>query len=156
MVRKARDQINPNSLAARLVRCTIRLDSVAATIEKNHILAPDVLELEIPRSFTIYNVLGLVAKRFHLQARSIKLIWETGEPDIIVKADKSSHSDSEEDDGGTSSSKAATEYTLTPTREEHLYPLTRRLGTWLEAPVANLRVERFDCAHPSSYYDSIY
>lgn len=142
VVRKAQDEVNPNSLAARLVRCTIRLDPVmAATTRESFSLTPEVLELEIPRSFTIYNVIGLVSKRFHLQPTTIKLIWETGEPGFILKADESSESDSEEDDA-IPRNRENTSHQLQPTREEHLYPLTKRLGTWLEASVAKLRVER--------------
>lgn len=135
--RKVLDEIHPNSLAARLVRCRVRLGPSFETSSTELVKArATTAELEIPRSFTIYNVLSLVGKLFSLSPMSIDLVWETGEA-LLTKDDDSSDSEDGEDKGARQTSKPKP----AALREEPLTPLTRRLGTWLEQPTANVRVE---------------
>ena len=78
-------------------------------------------EVEIPRSFTIYNVLGIVGKKFRLPPMQLKLIWEDG------------------DDASVPSNEAVSGNSVP--RDEVLVPRTRNLGTWIDGMTASVRVE---------------
>lgn len=136
VLRKDPSGIDPDSFAARLIQCKIRLGaSLNPSIQENG--DPLSLDLAIPRSFTIYNVLGLLGKRFGLEPMSIELIWETGEA-VLSAIDN----DSDEDEKNAVLPPTRTGRNSQPLfREERLKPLTRHLGTWLEQPEATLRIE---------------
>lgn len=138
VIRKTPLEADPNSLGARLVRCNLRLGSSLASRE-DVVEKPGVLDMDIPRSFTIYNVLGLLGQRLKLAPMSMELIWETGEKNVTASADGDSDSDSDEE---AAKSAIKTVKTTEPMlREETLRPLTRRIGTWLEQQTATIRIE---------------
>lgn len=112
--------INPNALAARLVTIVLHLgDTIVSTDVNDDVLR--TAEVEIPRSFTVYNVLGIVGKKFRLPPMQLKLIWEDANYDSMP------------------SQEAATSDTVP--REEELVPRTRNLGTWIDGMTATVRVE---------------
>jgi len=111
--------INPNALAARLITIVFRLGDSILNIDTDYALRK--AEVEIPRSFTIYNVLSIVGKKFKLPPMQLKLIWEDG------------------DDASVPSNEAASGNSVP--KEEVLVPRTRNLGTWIDGMTANVRVE---------------
>ncbi|TKA76524.1 hypothetical protein B0A49_02918 [Cryomyces minteri] len=131
--------VNPNSLAARLIRLTLRLnDSVRRAAGDDR---PQEIALEIPRSFSVYSVLGLVGKRTGLVPMTLRLIWETGEWDPV--ASKFSDDDAEywsSSDEDTDEAKGWSDG-RSVLREEELVTGTRMVGTWIEASEAVVRVE---------------
>lgn len=124
MQRRDANIANPDSLAARLVRCNFHLASeVAQGAERRK-------TMDLPRSFTVYNVLGLVGRHFGQSPTLLKLIWETGEDAAVAVGD-------ELDVGGST-----TQRQQSPgSRDEALIPRTRNLGTWIDASEADIRIE---------------
>lgn len=99
-------------------------------------------ELEIPKSFTAYALIGLVGKTFGLPPRRLRLIWETGDwmapakgvADGLVEEE----SDSESDSGESGDEREARERVM---REVEIVPGTRVVGTWIDGKEAVIRVE---------------
>lgn len=119
------NQINPNSLAARLIR--IKFYSAGG----KH------FETEIPVSFTAYTLLGMVSKHFDIKPMKCRLIWETGDwmhaprAEDIDEEDWDSESDVEEEKPALNSIM----------REVEIIPGTRSVGTWIEGMEATVRIE---------------
>ncbi|KAK5150603.1 hypothetical protein LTR04_006756 [Oleoguttula sp. CCFEE 6159] len=130
---------NPNSLAVRLIRLTFRLNDSARRAAGDD--RPPEITLEVPRSFSVYSVLGLVGKRTGLVPMTLRLIWETGEWDPVASKYgdddaeywNSSDEDTDEAEGWSDG--------RTVLREEELVAGTRMVGTWIEASEAVVRVE---------------
>lgn len=128
IVRKA-PAVNPNTLAARLLRLRLRLNGQeAATIE-------------VPKRFSVYTVQGLVGRTLDLQPFRIKLIWETGETydgrtdDISPEGPWNSDNDEDEErNRGKIVERIAS-------REVELVAGTRPVGTWIDGDEAIVRVD---------------
>lgn len=98
------------------------------------------VEVDIPRSFTVYNATSVIAERFPaLKPMEVDILWETGE-ELVVKADPESESESETN--GLSEIEDGDSKKQPMLRDELLVPRTRRIGTWLEGPAATLRLEK--------------
>ena len=105
---------------------------------------PDDCEEEwksaIPRSASVYALLGRVGKRLDLSPMKLKLIWETGERDPVRRGGSGSDapewwdsSDEEDEAGGEESEWVA--------REVQLVAGTRMVGSYFEGRTARVRVE---------------
>lgn len=129
-IQRSANAINPNSLAARLIRLKFHLD--ASTGKE------DGFECEIPLSCTAYTLLGIVGKHYWIPPMKCKLVWETGDwmpaPHIDHGSDKewdSEEEESKEDSRGG-----------TVMREVEIIAGTRAVGTWIDGMEAVVRVER--------------
>lgn len=128
-IQRTANAVNPNSLAARLLRIKFCL---AAETNARH----ETYETEIPVSCTAYTVVGIVGKQFGIKPLKCKLVWETGD---WISANKSMadlgeddwHSDDSEDERGADRIM----------REVEIVPGTRSIGTWIDGSEATVRVE---------------
>lgn len=128
-IKHGANKINPNSLAARLLKIRFYLASDAKEIK----------EVEIPMSCTAYTVLGVVCKLFGAVPRGCRLVWETGDwmPARRTMADVEDEEwDSEDSEGEAATSKVM--------REVEITPGTRSIGTWIDGMEATVRVELKD------------
>lgn len=134
----------PNSIAAQLISLRIYVSNPPHSAQLPTRESPEVVE--IPQSFTIYNVYGLVGRHFGLVPSCLRLIWETGERDppdrgMAVHAAVVEEWDSEEEEAGPSASDWVD-------REVELERGTRPLLTVVEAREAVIRAEiRSDAKH---------
>ena len=134
--------VDPASLAARFVDVTFHL---AASVKQARSDRPGVCEeewtMDIPRSASVYALLGRVGKRLDLSPPKLKLIWETGERDPVRRGGGDGGDDApewwdssdEEEEGGGESEWVA--------REVHLVAGTRMVGSYFEGRTARVRVE---------------
>lgn len=125
-VQRSANAVNPNSLAARL----IRIKFYTTTSE------PRTYESEIPMSYTAYTVLGIVGKYFSIKPMKCRLIWETGD---WMSAGKTMTDIADEDwDSDDSEAEIGMERIM---REVEIVPGTRSIGTWIDGTEATVRVE---------------
>jgi hypothetical protein len=125
-IKRSKNAVNPNSLAARLLRIKFYLAS-----DKTQ-----VAEVEIPMSCTAYTALGVVGKQFGVTPMNCRLIWETGDwmPARRTMADIEDEDwDSEDSEDETATGKVM--------REVEITPGTRSIGTWIDGMEATVRVE---------------
>lgn len=124
-IKRNKNAVNPNSLAARLLRIKFYL---ADDKTKAH-------ELEIPMSCTAYTVLGVVGRQFDLTPMNCRLVWETGDwmPARRTMADVEDIWDSEDSGDETATGKVM--------REVEITPGTRSIGTWIDGMEASVRIE---------------
>jgi len=73
--RQDKQAIDPNSLAARLVKCHFHVDSNEAK---------QSLVLELPRSMSIYAIYGAVARHLGQSPQNLRLVWNSGERDPVA------------------------------------------------------------------------
>jgi hypothetical protein len=126
VVQRSANAVNPNSLAARLLRIRFYL---AGDKSKTY-------EAEIPMSFTAYSVLGMVGKYFSIKPMRCRLLWETGDwmPAKSLVADFGA----DEWDSDDSDDEARVDREM---REVEIVPGTRSIGTWIDGSTATVRVE---------------
>jgi hypothetical protein len=138
-IRRSVGRINPNSLAARLVRLKFHLAGQAPSQ-----ISP-VFETELPKSLSIYSVLGIVGKHFGVPPMRLNLIYETPEWDVVHKGAGGSGNgpwDSEEESDNEGEG-AATDWGERRVRREILIlPGTRGIGSWIDGNVGDVRVEK--------------
>jgi tubulin-specific chaperone E len=125
-IQRSANAVNPNSLAARLLRIHFYLAA-----DKSRIY-----ETEIPMSCTAYTVLGMVGRHFGIQPMECKLFWETGD---WVPA-KSNVVDFDDDTWDSDDSEVE-EKLGRVMREVEVVPSTRSIGTWIDGSEATVRVE---------------
>ncbi|THX40595.1 hypothetical protein D6D10_03386 [Aureobasidium pullulans] len=132
--RQTESGIDPNSLAARLLECTIYSPAAAhlSTLPNEH----NPLIVEIPKSCSIYKVHGVIGRRLGLEPTQLRLILETGEKDRVDMATWNGVEawDSDEEDAES----VGEEW---KEREEELVAGTRPLGTFVDGQKARIRVE---------------
>ena len=131
--------VDTASLAARFVDVTFYL---AASAKEALSHQPDVVgewKADIPRSASVYALLGRVGKRLDVSPLKLKLVWETGERDPVRRGGDGSDapewwdSSDEEDEGGEESEWVE--------REVQLVAGTRIVGSYFEGRSARVRVE---------------
>jgi hypothetical protein len=125
-VQRMANKVNPNSLAARLLRIRFYLAADKAK----------VYEAEIPMACTAYTVLGLVGKHFGIKPMECKLLWETG--DWMPAKSNVVGFDEDEYDSDDSDDEAKMDRIM---REVEIVPGTRSIGTWIDGSEATVRVE---------------
>ena len=120
-------QVNPNSLAARLLR--IKLYQSGSESKS--------VDVEIPMGYTAYTLLGIASKHFGIKPMKCRLVWETGDwipaprTEEVDDEDWDSESDEEDEQPAMKS----------VTREVEILAGTRSVGTWIEGKEATVRVE---------------
>ena len=125
-IQRVANAVNPNSLAARLLRIRFHL---AADKSKTYVA-------EIPMSFTAYTVLGMVGKHFGIMPMKCKLLWETG--DWMPAKSNVANFDDDDWDSDDSEDEARMNRVM---REVEIVPGTRSIGTWIDGSEATVRVE---------------
>lgn len=128
-IKRGKNAVNPNSLAARLLKIKFYL---AGSRTKAH-------EVEIPMSCTAYTVLGVVGKQFGVMPMNCRLVWETGDwmparRTMAEVEDEDWNSEDSEDEVTTSK----------VMREVEITAGTRSIGTWIDGMEATVRVELKD------------
>lgn len=130
------NEVDPNSLAARLVLCKFNLtESPPSQQQPQH---PQYWEQEIPKSFDVYTLLGIISKRLQVPTRSLSLTWVTGEKDPLAQNDSLEgpewwDSDDEEDGDGQGVDELVS-------REVEIPAGTRAIGTYFESGEAVVKV----------------
>lgn len=132
--RAGESKVDPNSLAARLVACTFR-----RTVPGQPAQGDDCFAVELPKSLSIYSVLGIVGKHYGVLPLMLKLVWETGEKDPVSRSTTGGVQgvrdwDSEDEEGDSTGQEWME-------REVELVAGTRPLGTIVEVSEASIRVE---------------
>ena len=123
------NEIDPNSLAAKIVIVIFTLADGS--------LEPREWKEEIPKSLTIYAVLGLVGKKLDRFPLDLRLILETNERDPVGR--DSAYAGPEWWDSSDDEVEERHEWVK---REVELVAGTRALGTFVEGSAAVVRVER--------------
>ncbi|KAH9845300.1 PAC2-involved in the stabilization of microtubles [Teratosphaeria destructans] len=121
--------VDPSSLAARLLHITF-------------VHANDTWEDEVPKAFSIYDLLGMVGKRLGVMPLKLRLVHETGEKDPVrsVGAGEGGPDwwdSSDEDEGSGPGARAENRVE----RHVELVAGTRPIGTYIEGSSARVRVE---------------
>ncbi|GAM86146.1 hypothetical protein ANO11243_041570 [Dothideomycetidae sp. 11243] len=137
IIRASKSSIDTSSIAAHLVSCHVYFSQ-----ELNSVALPSKREpqlVQIPQSFSIYNVYGHIGRRFGMLPSSLRLVWETGERDppdrgMGTHAAVIEEWDSEEEDDSVDKGDWID-------REVELVRGTRPLGTVVETSVATIRIE---------------
>lgn len=135
--RQAESRINPNSLAARLLECSVYSPAAAGNANLPNEKSP--LIVDIPKSCSIYKVHGILGRRLGVEPLQLRLILETGEKDRVDMATWNGVEewDSDEED-------AEEDGEEWKEREEELVAGTRPLGTFVDGYKARIRVELKD------------
>lgn len=141
VVRKIEGAVNPSFLEARLIKFSFYLPSKPQAGREE---AFTQLR-EIPKSFDVYRVKGIVGKMFDVSPLKIRLIWETGEWDPVAGY---------EDDEGDSDDEERTEVKVTRAdgtatqekgrwmkREVEIEDGTRQVGFCVDGIEATVRIE---------------
>lgn len=145
ITRKSANDVDPNSLEARLINFTFRFtprsDLTPATPD------PIVKTQRLPRSWDIYRVKGYVGRLFDVKPLKTRLIWETDEWDPVGDEEGGDDNDDdwealEEEGGGDDHAGAGGVPKETWVRREvELLDGTRDVGYWVEGREARVRVE---------------
>jgi hypothetical protein len=132
--RQEASTIDPNSLAARLLACSVYSPLAAGNTNLPNEENP--LVVEIPKSCSIYRVHGILGRRLGVEPLRLRLILETGEKDRVDMATWNGVEewDSDEEDA----EEVGEEW---KEREEELVGGTRPLGTFVDGAKARIRVE---------------
>ncbi|KAF1989515.1 RNI-like protein [Aulographum hederae CBS 113979] len=152
--------INPNSLAARLVRMTFRFARHCQAEPEEEV---ETFTLEIPKQTAVYTVLGLVGKQLNLRPLELRLVWETNGMDLAAEMealgldDSDFENDSDSDADVDTSSRSIDDVNTAlealtldrgsrkkerkGVREVVILHGTRAIGSWVEGEAAEIRVE---------------
>ncbi len=134
IIRTTPSTINPNSLEARLIKFTFYL---LVTSADDTSMRKIVHDKQIPRSFDVYRLKGIVGKLFGKLPLQLRLVWETGEWDPVAATEQRDWDSSDEEieiDGRKDRSDWLQ-------REVELKDGTREVGYWVEGREATVRVE---------------
>jgi hypothetical protein len=131
-------EIDPASLAARFVAVTFYLSASAREALSHQSDACEDWTADIPRSASVYALLGRVGKRLDVSPLKLQLVWETGERDPVRKGGDGNDApewwdSSNEEDEGVEGEWVA--------REVNLVAGTRMVGSYFEGQAAKVRVE---------------
>ncbi|KAF2706826.1 L domain-like protein [Pleomassaria siparia CBS 279.74] len=141
-INRSVNDVNPNSLAARLIRFSFYLGESAksALSHGNPEDQDDEFEAEIPMSFTAYSLLGVVGKRFGIQPIKCRLVYETGDWMPAPRKDDMVEEgwDSEDSDEEGGKEKSGLKRVM---REVEIVPGTRAVSTCIDGMEAIVRVE---------------
>lgn len=142
IVRRTASTINPRFLEARLIKFTFYLQSASSDREAEKI----TLSKEIPKSFDVYRVKGIVGKIFGIPPLSLRLIWETGEWDPVAgyeeQEDSSDDEEDEEEKIVDPENQDFRDKARWMKREVEVEESTRLIGNYVDGLEATVRVER--------------
>ncbi|TVY54097.1 Tubulin-specific chaperone E [Lachnellula suecica] len=140
VIRKDSRDINPDSLEARLITFTFYMPPNTKPGTEDEI----TLSRQIPKSFDVYRVKGLVGRMFDIPPLSSRLIWETGEWDPVAgyeELEDSSDEDEDEIPREAKASKAGENKGKWMKREVEIEDSTRQIGFCVDGIKARVRVE---------------
>jgi len=144
VVRKDTKEINPNFLEARLVTFTFYMPPNTKADQEEAI----TIKRQIPKSFDVYRVKGLVGRMFDIPPLDSRLTWETGEWDPIAgyeewEDDSSDDEDEDEEDDQRAAKASASleEKGKWMKREVEIQESARKIGFCVDGMEANVRVE---------------
>lgn len=142
VVRKTEGAVNPDFLEARLIKFTLYLPANTQVGQNEAITETR----EIPRSFDVYRVKGIVGKMFDIPPMKVRLIWETGEFDPVAGyEDDEEDSDDEEEvanlNGAETEGETTQENGRWMKREIEIEDGTRQIGFCVDGMEAVVRIE---------------
>ncbi|TVY93885.1 Tubulin-specific chaperone E [Lachnellula willkommii] len=143
IVRKDTKEINPNFLEARLITFTFYMPPNTKVDQEEAI----TIKRQIPKSFDVYRVKGLVGRMFDIPPLDSRLTWETGEWDPIAGYEEwedDSSDDEDEEDDQTRAAKASVSLEdkgKWMKREVEIEESARKIGFCVDGMEANIRVE---------------
>ncbi|KAE8452380.1 hypothetical protein EG329_001080 [Mollisiaceae sp. DMI_Dod_QoI] len=138
IARKTTDTINPGFVEARLIKFTFYLPPGAKDEQVERV----TISKEIPKSFDVYRVKGIVGKMFTIPPLSLRLIWETGEWDPVAGyEEEEDSSDDEEEQTINPETQAIREKGRWMKREVEVEESTRLIGNCVDGLEATVRVE---------------
>ncbi|KAH8652793.1 hypothetical protein BGZ60DRAFT_473540 [Tricladium varicosporioides] len=145
VVRKGKDAINPDSLEARMITFTFyKPPSISTQDGKEETITHT---RQIPKSFDIYRVKGLVGRMFGIPPLDIRLMWETGQWDPVGGYEENEDSSEDEWDGEIEGDKKE-ELGIMDTkrgkwmeREVEIMDSTRQVGFCVDGSEARVRIE---------------
>ncbi|CZS90827.1 related to tubulin-specific chaperone e (tubulin folding cofactor E) [Rhynchosporium graminicola] len=137
IVRKEAGVMNPNFLEARLITFTFYLPPSSHEGQTEEIR----MVREIPMSFDVYRVKGLVGRMFGIRPLSLRLIWETGEWDPVAGYEEWEEDDDEEEEEIDEETAAMRERGKWMKREVEIEDSTRRVGNLVDGMEAVVRLE---------------
>ena len=129
---ESKDNIDPNSLAARLLECSVFFSPDNADFPNRQ----SPLVVEIPKACSIYKVHGIIGRRLGIEPLRLRLVLETGEKERV---DMATWNGVEEWDSNEEDAEEVGEEWKE--REEELVAGTRPLGTFVDGAKARIRVE---------------
>ena len=159
IIRKEPGRVNPNLLEARLIEFIFYIpEAIDGSQGKKKKI------IEIPKTFDVYRVKGIVGRALGIPPLSLKLIWETGEWDPVAGYED----ELEDDDNGPQSedmkyrtidtvveppAKSLSSDGMVKNEEERetgkwmkreveIMDGTRQIGFWVDSMKASVRVER--------------
>lgn len=133
-IRKGADTVNPDFLEARLINFEFYL--VGGPPFSKH--------REIPKSFDVYRVKGIVATMFNTKPLKLKLTWETGIWDPVAgyeEDEESSDEESEEENQNVQPETESDKKGRWMKREVEIENSTRQIGVCVDGNEAKVRVE---------------
>jgi hypothetical protein len=139
-VRKGVDTIDPDFLEARLIKFTFYMPPGTQNGQDEEITK----QRELPKSFDIYRVKGVVGRMFAVPPLSLRLIWETGEWDPVAGYDEQeeySDSEDEEEKPVDATVAAIRENGKWMKREVEIEDSTRQVGFCVDGMEGRVRIE---------------
>lgn len=134
IVRKSADAVNPKFLEARLIKFKFYMPAKSQPGHTEDL----TIEREIPKSFDIYRVKGIVGRAFNLPPLSLHFVWETGEWDPVAGYEDEENSDEEDDVAKDVTSNDKGKWMK---REVEIEDGTRQIGFCVDGIEATVRVE---------------
>lgn len=142
IARKTNETIDPNFVEARLIKFSFYLPPNTTLLQNEAV----VKNKEIPKSFDVYRVKGIVGREFGLRPLSLRLIWETGEIDPIAGYEEEEEEEDSDDEQRLENNDEPV--TAEPQnknkwikREVELEDGTRPVGNMIDGKEATVRVE---------------
>lgn len=140
IIRSNANAINAGFLEAHLIRFTFYMQPGTNDEQAKKI----TFSKEIPKSFDVYRVKGIVGKNFGISPLDLRLIWETGEWDPVAGYEEEEDSDEEDEDKekiGDDERQVTRETGRLTKREVEVEESTRVIGNCVDGFEALVRVE---------------
>lgn len=135
--------LDSNALSSRLIKIRLKIGlSASPHVDESLIKNTTGTEgavISAPKRYSIYTVQGLVGRRLGIPPPQVKLIWETGEPDIVAVQEEASFEPWDSDVEDEQPMQAA--QTSAKMREVELAAGTRPISTWVDGDDVLIRVE---------------
>ncbi|KAI9815884.1 MAG: hypothetical protein M1832_005194 [Thelocarpon impressellum] len=124
--------VNPNTLEARLINFTFELQS---STDSSEVVTKTQ---QIPRTFDVYRLKGLVGRLFGVRPLATRLMWKTGEWDPVAGFHEDEYDSENSDNEAANQERSGDKWTR---RVVELEDGTKEVGFWIETKVAKVRVE---------------